>query len=421
MWLEIALETYVLSVPPWTGSRCTPETCPSLFSVPPPLISCSPMLGCRPNAWDINQYWPPIWNLSVFQLVSTCDNKVTPRPVQGGEWITEGFIWSKWQDAECIWRFRYVSQVCTWTWLNSGYVTDSLQMNSWPWWLSSYPWSPYHTNCWSGIRALEALALTCSCLHSPKDQWTLTTKYHQLPVCHPLSSAMRWSYTSTKAWGHLLQFDFNGVLSLQVMTQYAAVLYAHGAPHSHRYWLPRLHHSPNVASQLSPESLVYTGLQEIPQHEVSKPLLSPNGMIAHLDGLYHTPQNDAGVLLESHLLKAHVQTCDPAWFGRGWPTRSTATSVVQGFHIWSQFMLVSPHAQVGETNSHGVCLEHEYGWGLHLCWACVWDHAPGVDCFWAAPGSTRSWAWLVAYGIVFAVLLTNAHNCFVPKPDCTAL
>jgi len=33
-----------------------------------------------------------------------------------------------------------------------------------------------------------------------------------------------------KAWGHLLQFDFNGVLSPQAMTQYAAALYAHGAP-----------------------------------------------------------------------------------------------------------------------------------------------------------------------------------------------
>ena len=37
-------------------------------------------------------------------------------------------------------------------------------------------------NCYQAL-ALEALALTCAHLRSPKDQWTLATKY-----CQPLSA-----------------------------------------------------------------------------------------------------------------------------------------------------------------------------------------------------------------------------------------
>ena len=77
--------------------------------------------------------------------------------------------------------------------------------------------------------ALEALALTCTRFHSPEDKWTLATKYHQPQSAISQITHEVVSYIN-KAWGHLLQFNFNGVLSLQVMTQYAAALYSHRAP-----------------------------------------------------------------------------------------------------------------------------------------------------------------------------------------------
>ena len=77
-------------------------------------------------------------------------------------------------------------------------------------------------NCYQAS-ALEALALTCTRLHSPEDQWTLVTKY-----CQPQSAISQITHEVilyiNKAWGHLLQFNFNGVLSPQVMTQYAVTL-----------------------------------------------------------------------------------------------------------------------------------------------------------------------------------------------------
>ena len=48
----------------------------------------------------------------LFSAGVTCDNKVTPHPAQGGERIMEAYL-EEMKEAECIWRFRYVSQACT--------------------------------------------------------------------------------------------------------------------------------------------------------------------------------------------------------------------------------------------------------------------------------------------------------------------
>ena len=77
--------------------------------------------------------------------------------------------------------------------------------------------------------ALEALALTCARMHSPKDQWALATKYHQLQVAISQLTHEVISYINN-TWGHLLRFDKDGILLLEALTQYTAALHVHGAP-----------------------------------------------------------------------------------------------------------------------------------------------------------------------------------------------
>src|SRR6266481_6894358 len=63
------------------------------------------------------------------------------------------------------------------------------------------------------------------------------------------------------------------------------------------------------------KTLAYTGYKKF--HSMKfQAVAVPNGMIAHLDGPYRAPQNDAGVLAESCLLEL-MRTHNPAWFGGG--------------------------------------------------------------------------------------------------------
>ena len=54
----------------------------------------------------------PISQPTSFVATVTAGNKVRPHPEQGGEQITEAYL-REMTEVECIWRFRYVSQVCT--------------------------------------------------------------------------------------------------------------------------------------------------------------------------------------------------------------------------------------------------------------------------------------------------------------------
>ena len=146
---------------------------------------------------------------------------------------------------------------------------------------------------------LEALALTCAHLCSPNDQWALATRYH----C-PQSAISQITHevvsNINKSWGHL-QFDFEGILSPQAMTQYAAMIHAHGAPTRTIVGFLNCIIHPTCHPTIS-ESLVYTGYKKC--HGMKFQAIAVlNGMIVHLDGPYCTPQNNAGVLSQSGLLE----------------------------------------------------------------------------------------------------------------------
>src|SRR6266481_405772 len=77
--------------------------------------------------------------------------------------------------------------------------------------------------------ALEALVLTCAHLCSPEDQWMIGTKYH-----HPQSAISEITHEVVshinRVWGHLLNFNVDGIFTLPALARYADTLHVHGTP-----------------------------------------------------------------------------------------------------------------------------------------------------------------------------------------------
>jgi len=140
----------------------------------------------------------------------------------------------------------------------------------------------------------------------------------------------------------------------------------------------------------------------------------PNGIIAHLDSPYHTPQNDGGVLAESRLLKLMGEHVIQPGLAEGDPLERQYFQLYGDSVYGVSAVLMSPHAQVGQltavehtwnTAMGGVCISVEHAFGIVLQeWTflhCSWKHQIlGTAC--------GLW-----YRV--AVLLTNAHNFFVPN------
>src|SRR6266481_3363860 len=93
-------------------------------------------------------------------------------------------------------------------------------------------------NCYSSS-ALEALTLTCARMHSPKYLW-LQAAISQ--ITHEVVSYIN------KAWGHLLKFNKDGVLTGSNGSIRHCATCAWGT-HSHGGWLPRLHHLQDLPSE----------------------------------------------------------------------------------------------------------------------------------------------------------------------------
>ena len=99
----------------------------------------------------------------------------------------------------------------------------------------------------------------------------------------------------------------------------------------------------------------------------------PNGMIAHLAGLYHAPQNDTGVLVDSCLLELMCEhTIQPGSAEGDLPEW-------QHFQLYSNSaygvsaVLVSPHARVGALTA----AEHAWNTGMGEVRISV-EHAFGI-------------------------------------------
>src|SRR6266481_5782983 len=271
---------------------------------------------------------PSLLNSFMLMGAVAADTKVPPHPQQGGEQITETYLWEL-TEAECMWQFRYVLVILShgrftlehgqfmlehgWFTLEPAanvfvfhrFTVDELIMLAAilhipkPLILSGH----YHA------LALEALVLTCACLHSPEDQWMIGTKYHCpqsaiSEITHEVISHIN------RVWGHLLDFDIDGIFAPPALARYADTLHAHGAPTRPIISFIDCTIVQTCRPSVS-EKLVYTGYKKF--HGMKfQAIAVHNGMIAHLDRPYHAPQNDTGVLLESGLLgHMHAHTIQP--------------------------------------------------------------------------------------------------------------
>src|SRR6266481_4903761 len=252
------------------------------------LLSTSliPLLdSMRASPANVGISHPSLPNSFVLVGAVATDTKAPPRPQQGGERITETYL-RELTEAECIWRFRYVLVILShgqfalehgwftlehgrfmlehgWFTLEHGrfmlehgrftlehgrftlehgrfilehaanvflfhrFTVDELVMLAA---ILRIP-DPLISSGHYHALALEALALTCARLHSPEDQWMIGTKYHCpqsaiSEITHEVISHIN------RVWGHLLDFDIDGIFTPLALARYADALHVHGTPSS---------------------------------------------------------------------------------------------------------------------------------------------------------------------------------------------
>ena len=138
----------------------------------------------------------------------------------------------------------------------------------------------------------------------------------------------------------------------------------------------------------------------------------PDGMIAHLPGPYHAPQNDTRVLAESHLFELMREHTIQPGSVEGDPPEHRHFQLYCNSAYAVSAVLVSPHTLVG------VLIAVEHAWNTGEVWISI-EHALGIA-LWDWPFLCSSWKHQVfgtACGCWYraVVLLANAHNCFVPN------
>jgi len=260
--------------------------------------------------------------------------------------------------------------------------------------------------------ALEALALTCAHLHSLEDQWMIGTKYHHpqyaiSEITHEVISHIN------RVWGHLLDFNVNGIFAPLALARYTNALHAHGAPTCTIIGFIDCTIVQTCHPSVS-EKLVYTGYKKF--HGMKfQAIMVPNGMISHLDGPYRAPQNDASILSESGLLgHMHTHAIQPGSV-EGDPPEQRYFQLYGDSAYAMSGVLVSPHVQVGVLTAAEqawnmamgevhISAEHAFRivlqeW-LFLC--CSWKHhILGTAC-----------------GLLLCCCPHQCAQCFCAQPDC---
>ena len=191
-----------------------------------------------------------------------------------------------------------------------------------------------------------------------------------------------------RLWGHLLNFDIDGILSPLALTHYADALHVHGAPtHTIIGFIDCM-----IVQTCCPsvsEKLVYTGYKKFHRMKFQA-IMVLNGMIAHLDGPYHAPQNDAGVLLESGLLGCMCTHAIQPGLVEGNPPERQYFWLYRDSVYAMSGVLVSPHTRVG------VLTAVEWAWnmamgGVHIsaehAFRIVLQEWPFLHCSWKSKAS----------------------------------
>ena len=202
------------------------------------------------------------------------------------------------------------------------------------------------------------------------------------------------------------------MFSPESLTRYAAALHTHGA--ATRSVVGFLDCTICATCQPSiSETLMYTGYKKC--HGMKfQGVTVPNGMITHLAGPYHAPQNDTRVLADSCLLELMRKHAIQPGSAEGDPPERRHFQLYGDSAYGVSAILMSPHARVGALTAA------EHAWNMGMGEVCISvEHAFGIVLHeW--PFLHSSWKHQVfgtACGLWYhvAVLLSNVHNCFVPN------
>ncbi|KAF8587376.1 hypothetical protein K439DRAFT_1645863 [Ramaria rubella] len=298
------------------------------------------------------------------------------------------------RESECIWRFRR-------------FTVDELIS------IAELTKLPDPLIMCNGCKActLECLRLLCTHLRSPEDQLSLSMKY----ACSQSVISEITNRTATHInlyWSHLLDWDYDRVVSPAMLHSYVNALSVFGAPSRSVFGLLdcTIH---QTCQPFIHQWLVYTSYKKYHGMKFQAVAL-PNSLIGHLSRTFCAPQNDAGVLAESELLTNMALHAIQPGSHAGDPPGCRFFQVYGDLAYTVSPQIVSPFARVGILTPQelawnkamgGVRISVEHAFGLVL------QDWPYLNMFW------KQKIFGNACGVFYwiAVILSNVHACLVPN------
>ncbi|KAF8589260.1 hypothetical protein K439DRAFT_1645177 [Ramaria rubella] len=204
--------------------------------------------------------------------------------------------------------------------------------------------------------AIECIGLLCARLCSPEDHMRSPSQRSEI-------TNETMSYIDS-TWHHLLEWDDTGVVSPSTLQSYADMLHAFGAP-----------------------SWSLLGFIDCTIRQTCWPggVVAPNGLIVHMAGPYHAPQNNCGVLHMSQLLSKLQRHAIQPGSCEDNPLQDRYFQVYGNLAYGVSPVMISPFLGVGEltveqrewnTAIGAVRISVEHGFGLVL------QDWPFLNAFW---------------------------------------
>ena len=259
---------------------------------------------------------------------------------------------------------------------------------------------------------IEALCLLLARFRSAGDIALLAMMYNR-SISAISQCVNELSLFIDDSWGHLLDFDSDGLLRPSALARYAQAIHVNGDAPIETVWGFIDCTIRRIARPTWYQRQAYNGHKKFHSLKFQAVVL-PDGMFAHLYGPFEGRRADPGLLAESGLLEkctTHARK----------PGTTNATPIEDRYYqlfgdpaYGVSPVLLSPFARAGQRSEDeqewnvgmsSVRIEVEHGFGI------VVNTWPFLNAFW----KLRVYASPVGVYYRVAVLLTNARNCYRPN------
>ncbi|KAF7336366.1 DDE Tnp4 domain-containing protein [Mycena venus] len=337
----------------------------------------------------------------------------TARPQIGGNRITIDWLRAL-EPRECLYQFRYVAFMMRSMFTNLVcrlYADELIHLAA----AMDIP-EIFRTRNRCAFPRVEALALLLARFKSAGDEFDLTMRYarSQAAISELVNEL---SMFLDERWGHLLDFDTNGLLSPARMQEYADAIHAKGAPLDSVWGLLDC----TIRGICRPsrwQQIAYNGYKKI--HAIKfQAIKLPNGLIGHLFGPMEGRRNDNALLAAPHLLENCAQCAFRPRADHNTPITRRYFQIFGDPAYGVSPLLLSPfNAGADRTPeqtkwSHAMSsvrmeVEHGFG-GITREW-------PFLNAWW----KLRVYSSPVGRYYRVCVLLANALNCIRPNQTSQA-